>query len=176
MYFFSPKSFCAVMIASFNKFAVCDENVLQTWNVFQLFDNAYECSWCLWNTFSVVLFVCNITRPLRIEWIHHLCYRSVFLRPLGRGGGRERERNKTSVSPLCQGSRFRKFFFLKGNACRCNAEITILLCPKTFLHISLCTSRIGMMGWTWGFIYLFWVESDKESSKFFSLNAFWGYS
>jgi hypothetical protein len=31
-----------MMIASFNKFAECGENVLQTWNVFQMFANVYE--------------------------------------------------------------------------------------------------------------------------------------
>jgi len=127
-------------------------------------------SWRLRNTFSVVLFICNITWPLRIEWIHNLCYRSVFLRPLGSvvvlGRGRG-EGKKTSVSPLCQGFRLRKRFPKNRNVYRGNAEITVLLCPKTFLYIGLYTSRIDMMGWACGIMYLFWVESYNESSSFF---------
>ena len=47
----------------------------------------------------------------------------------------------------------RNFYLQKRNVYRRNAEITVLLCRKTLLHISLWTSRIDMMGWAWGIIY-----------------------
>jgi hypothetical protein len=60
-----------------------------------------------------------------------------FFRPVG----------KASVALLYQGPRFRKH---SRNVYEWNVKITVHLCQKIFLHISLCASTIGVTGWGWG--------------------------